>query len=79
MGAGGKTEAALIGFNRRGKTNTFERYHPPPVPPTNQVDRRSEAQAPASRGPPPIIKSKSDLEMPKVTLVRGPWLLDRGP
>ena len=36
---------------------------------TNQVNRRSETQAPASYGPPPLIKSRSDRETPAVTLI----------
>ena len=38
-------------------------------PPTNQVNRRSETQAPASCGPTPLIKSKPDQETPSVTLI----------
>ena len=53
------------------------------------MDKKCDPQSIKLRGPrqkaqpnldpPPLIKSKSDLEMPKVTPVRGPWLLDRGP
>jgi len=56
---------------------------------SNNFPRQSTYQPTKLRGrrrnirpnldPPPLIKSKSDLEMPKVTPVRGPWLLDNGP
>ena len=41
-------------------------------PPTNQVNRLSKTQAPASCGPTPLVKSKSDPETSPVTPGRGP-------